>query len=309
MRSMKVIYKKLPSKKAQCIATVGVFDGIHLGHQFIIKKVKKECKRKKLSSLVITFDHPPELFLKKPFLGYITNLKEKERLMGSLGIDYLWLLKTGPSILKLTGEEFIVHILKYFKVSKFIVGEDFRFGYKGRHDIYYLKQLAQKYNFKMEVVRKKEKNGNVISSSLIRHFIQKGDFKRGESLLGRRYIVHGVTTKGIGIGKKIGFPTVNLSPVEHVLPSPGVYAGYTRIKNKNYFAAINIGTKPTVCRFKNIIAEAHIINYRKPFKSKTITVGFLGKIRKEKKFPSLEKLKSAIAKDIKAILRRYRLPS
>ncbi|UCG34835.1 MAG: bifunctional riboflavin kinase/FAD synthetase [Candidatus Omnitrophota bacterium] len=306
---MKVIYETLPSRRIECIATVGVFDGIHLGHRFIISKIKKECQHKKLASLVITFDHPPELFLKKPFSGYITNLKEKERLMSNSGIDYLWVLKTGPSVLKLTGEEFIAHILKYFKVTKFIVGEDFRFGYRGRHDIYYLEHLAQKYEFDLSVVKKRKKSGFVMSSSIIRHLIQKGDFKEAERLLGRKYIVHGNVIKGIGIGKKIGFPTINFSPAKHVLPAPGVYAGYVRVAKKSYCAAINIGIRPTVSKSKRVVAEAHIINLKKKLATKTITVGFLGKVRKEKKFSSLKGLQRAIKNDIKTIRKRYCIPS
>jgi len=306
---MKVIYEALPSRRLECIATVGVFDGIHLGHRFIIRKIKKECQHKGLSSLIITFDHPPEIFLKKPFAGYITNLKEKERLMQGLGIDYLWVLKTGPSVLKLTGEEFVAKILKHFKVKKFVVGQDFRFGYRGRHDIHYLKHLAQKHKFDLEVIKKRKKSGRMMSSSLIRDLIQKGEFKEAEKLLGRRYIVCGNVIRGIGIGKKMGFPTINFSPAKHVLPAPGVYGGYVRIANKSYCAAINIGTRPTISKSKRVVAEAHLVNFKKQLKVKTITLGFLGKVRKEKKFSSLKSLQKAIKKDIKIILKNYCIPS
>ena len=128
---MKLIYEKLPSRRQKCIATIGVFDGIHLGHQHILKTLKTYAKKHKVKSLAITFDCPPQIILKKPFDGCITNFCEKVDTFKKSGIDYLWLLKTSPKLLKLSGDKFIDYIMKRFDIRTLIVGEDFRFGYGG----------------------------------------------------------------------------------------------------------------------------------------------------------------------------------
>jgi riboflavin kinase/FMN adenylyltransferase len=302
---MKTIYEELPSKRRDCIATIGVFDGVHLGHQLILNEVKKISKKYKISSLVITFDIPPQKLLNKKFLGCINDYKDKKILIKSLGIDFLWILKTNQSLLKLSGEEFIKYILKYFRIKKIIVGEDFRFGYKGKDNIFTLNKLAKKYQFDLKIIKKKSIKNKIISSSFIRKIIKKGDFKKVKIFLGRDYILKGKVIKGKKIGKKIGFPTANLSIKDYIIPSEGVYVGYAWINNKKYLAAINIGKRPTVSTSKKVICEVYVINFDKNIYGKEIKLSFLKKLRKEKKFSSLEKLKEAIKKDISYIFKKY----
>jgi riboflavin kinase/FMN adenylyltransferase len=306
---MKVVYGNLASKKKECVATIGVFDGIHLGHQSILKKVVKEAAKKNINSLVITFDIPPQKFLDKNFDGCITDFEEKKKLIKSLGISYLWFLKTSHSLLKLSGSEFINYILNRFPIKKLIVGEDFRFGYKGKTDINYLKKVGELYGFNLISIKKKKERGKVISSSLIRKLIAKGNFKRIRTFLGRDYSLKGEVIRGRGYGKKIGFPTANINAYGYVIPSKGVYAAYTNIGKKRYLCAINIGTRPTVAKSKKIALEAHIINFHRNIIGKTIDLFFLKKIREEKRFSSLEGLKRTIKKDIAYILKNYRLHS
>lgn len=317
---MKVIYEKLPGKRKKCLATIGVFDGIHLGHQFILREIKKESQKKDLFSLVITFDTPPQQFLHKNsvkngskarrgFIGSITNFEQKISLINSLGIDYLWALKTNQSLLKLSAEDFIAFICKYFEIKELVVGQDFHFGYAGRGDVKYLRKLSSKYNFGLKIIpKKRSKDGKVISSSLIRQFIRKGQLKKAEEFLGRNFVLEGKVGKGKGIGFRLGFPTANIITSDYVIPQQGVYAAYVILRKKIYLAAINIGIRPTFKRAEGIVIEAHIINFCNYILGKIIKIIFLEKIREERKFVTLEQLKTAIAKDVEYITSKYSIP-
>jgi riboflavin kinase/FMN adenylyltransferase len=313
---MKVIYKKLPSRRKKCIATIGVFDGIHQGHQFILKKVREEAEKLGLSSLVITFDVLPQQFLHKDFLagrrssrkifsGYLTDLEQKKSLIKLLGLDYLWFLRTSHYLLELSPRKFIEHIFKYFAIEKLIVGEDFHFGHEGRGSVDYLKKIKGEYKFKLLIAKKKIKDKKVISSSVIRHFIKEGDLAQAKKFLGRNYSIRGVVHRGKRLGTKLEFPTANIYTHDYVVPHSGVYAAYVILGKEIHLAAVNIGLRPTVEKTTKTILEAHIINFRKDILGKTIEVIFLEKVRGEHKFSSLAKLKTAIRKDIDLITSKY----
>ena len=313
---MKVIFKRLPFKRVKCVATVGVFDGIHLGHQFILEKVREIARKKGLSSLLITFDIPPQQFLnkenllhhrrpEKAFIGSLTGRDEKIDLVRSLGVDYLWFLRTKRSLLKLSAQSFINYIQKYFDIDKLIVGQDFRFGHKGTGDLSDLKKLASEHRFGLSIIRRRAKNNKIISSSLIRQLIQKGKLSQTKQLLGRCFSLNGRVVKGRGIGSKLGFPTANISASDYVIPACGVYAAYVILDKKTYLSAINIGMLPTFGRVKSPVVEAHILNFKKNILGRMIKIVFLERLREEKKFPSSKALASAISKDIKRITSKY----
>lgn len=313
---MKVIYKKLPSRKVKAIVTIGSFDGVHLGHQFILKKVKQQSQQKGLKSVVITFDVPPRQFLnksgstsskrpQKSFLGCLTNLEEKTLLIKSSGIDYLWILKTRESFLGLSADDFMAFILKYFDVNTFIVGQDFHFGYKGQGNVDYLQKLKKKYNFKVTVVTKKSKKELIISSSLIRNLVKKGQFRKAKDILGRHFSLKGNVTKGKGLGSKIGFSTANIFIPGHIIPGRGVYATYVVLEKKVYLAAVNIGVRPSLGKRGKEVVEVHIINFGRNILGKKLKVIFLQKIRAEKKFKSRRSLSKAIEKDVNFITTKY----
>lgn len=313
---MKVIYKKLPSSKVRCIATIGVFDGIHLGHRFILEKLKKEACRRGLPSLVITFDVPPETVLEKShrhkpdeFHGFLTDTEEKKDILASCGIDYLWFLKTNRPFLKLSGKEFIEYLFKNFSPEHLLIGEDFRFGYKGKSGIRYLKKISAKYGFEVRVLKKIRKYGKIISSSLIRHLIKNTEFPKIKNFLGRDYFVKGKVIKGTAVGRKLGFPTANIDYDGYVIPQDGVYASIIEIDNRKYLSAVNIGERPSINKSTGKILEAHVINFKRNVLGKKIKLQFLKKIRNEKKFSSKEKLISAIEKDVNHIKKYYQKPA
>ena len=307
---MRVIYEKLPSKKINCVATIGAFDGIHLGHQFILKKLLQLSVNKSLPSLVITFDVPPKQFLSKTkkvssFKGCISDFDEKITILRSLGIDCSWFLKTNKKLLESSARSFIDYIFNYFNIKKLIVGEDFHFGHGASTHAEYLKKLKKTHNFKICIIRRKKKNNTTISSSLIRGFISNGQMEKAKTFLGRNFSLKGQITKGRGVGMRLGFPTANLSISGSLLPEHGVYAGYVIRGKKTYLAAINIGLVPTLTKRKNTKLEAHLINFRGNLLGKQIKIVFIKKIRNEHKFRSPDELKRAIKKDIHSISSKY----
>ena len=309
---MKVIYRKLPSNKIKCIATIGVFDGIHLGHRFILEKLKKEAYRRKAPSLVITFDVPPETILEKScrhkpdeFHGFLTDMEEKKNILSFCGIDYLWFLKTNRPFFKLSGKEFIEYLFRYFSPKHLLVGEDFRFGYKGKSGIRYLEKISNKYGFDVTVLKKLRRNGKIISSSLIRQLIKNAAFGRIKNFLGRDYFIKGKIVKGSGLGRKLGYPTANINHDGYVIPLSGIYAAIIEINGTRYLCAVNIGERPSINKSTEKILEAHIINFKRNILGKKIKLWFIQKIRDEKKFSSKENLIKAIAKDVLYIRKHY----
>jgi len=317
---MKVICGKLPFKKQECVATIGVFDGVHKGHQCILKKVKKESEKNNCFSLVITFTVPPRELLKgrlsvnnsktnEFFSGQIFDSKQKIHFVRELGIDFFWLLKASNDFLELPAHSFIEYILNYFIIKQLIVGSDFRFGYKGKGDVGYLKKISTQYNFKVSVVKKKKIKDKIVSSSAIRNFIKKGNLGKAREFLGRDFCLKGKVFKGEGLGRKLGFPTANIDTLNYVVPVSGVYAAFSIIDKKLYLSAVNVGRKPTLNIDKRITVEVHIINFSKNILGKTLDVIFFKKIRDEHKFSSFNQLQLAIKKDIFQITAKYSVPT
>ncbi|MEI8349716.1 MAG: bifunctional riboflavin kinase/FAD synthetase [Candidatus Omnitrophota bacterium] len=308
---MKVIYAKLPSRKKACVATIGVFDGVHLGHQFLLRKVRQEALRGQLVSLAITFDVPPQRLAKirvtpkNISLGLLTDLEDKKNIFESLGIDCLWLLKTNAKLLELSSEQFLRYLMRYFLIKKIIVGEDFRFGYQGHGSRYTLQQLAGRYQFAVSVIEKRRKNGIAISSSVVREYVKRAAFGSAREMLGRDYCLKGKIIRGSGYGMTLGFPTANIHPFDYIVPSSGVYAAIAKIEDSTYVCALNIGKRPTVSNTEDEVIEAHLINFSGNILGKTIKIFFLEKIRAEKKFVSQSVLKEAINHDVNYISEKY----
>ncbi|MFH1771491.1 MAG: bifunctional riboflavin kinase/FAD synthetase [Candidatus Omnitrophota bacterium] len=295
---MRVIYGKLPSRRIGCVGTIGIFDGVHMGHRYIISKLACLSSKYESPSLVITFDYPPQLVLSSRFRGYLTDLEEKKSLFKSTGIDYLWAMKISPSLLKMSAEQYLSFVAKYFSLKHLIVGDDFRFGSHGKSGISDLKTFSRKYNFKLSVIKKKKMQKHPVSSTRIREYIFKGDFRRANKLLGRPYLVKGQVTAGRGFGTRIGFPTANINTGGHTIPRPGVYCAYAILGPSKYFCAVNIGNKPTFGFNDKITLEAHILNFQRNILGRNVKIIFLERIRNEKKFSSVYGLKAQIAKDI-----------
>ena len=310
---MKVLYHQLPRRRRACIATIGIFDGIHYGHQYILKQLVNQAGRHNLAALVITFDVAPQQFLqkthlanawssRKSFTGYISDNHQKIFHIAACGVDYLWFLKTNRKLLELKGRDFIAYICRYFSIKKLIVGEDFRFGYAGSCDASDLKKFSYEFGFSVQILRKRSKNKKIISSSLIRNLIQQGKAKELVSFLGRPFALRGRVVKGKRLGRRLGFPTANVSSGSYSVPLQGIYAAYVALRKKLFLAAVFVNKKQAK---KPAVIEAHLIGFHKNILGEIITIIFLEYLRKARIFRSPAPLCYAIQKDIRHISAKY----
>jgi len=304
---MKVINGSFRSSELKFVVSIGIFDGLHLGHQFIINKTIRRAKKIGAKSLIITFWPNPKEALSKDnlFGGHIMSLDQKKKILESLGLDYVLILKTDKRLVMTDGSRFIENLVKKINISELMVGEGFRFGHKRLWGSKHLKDLSQKFNFKLSLIKKVSSKEDTISSSLIRSLVKSGDFSRVSKLLGQDYLFESRVVKGRGVGRKLGFATANLEIKKFVVPSRGVYAVRVFIGRKNYVGALNIGVRPTIRNQKKPLIEVHVIDFNKNILNKKISVSFLKKIRNELKFGSKDLLKQAISKDVALVSSRY----
>jgi len=296
------------NSRRRFVATIGVFDGLHIGHRFILNELIKKANKLKAHSLVITFWPHPQEIISGRFVGHIMNIFYKRKALYSLGISSIWCFRSTPELLRMDGFSFVQKITRRFPLKGLVVGEDFKFGYKGRYRVDKLKEISQRLGIHLSVVKKVKYKGIVVSSSYIRELIYTGNFKKAQMLLGRAYFMEGKVVRGNGIGRKLGYPTANIFNYEKfIVPERGVYTAYIVVGRKVYLGAVNIGFKPTLKR-KEYSLETHIINFNKNILNKKIRIVFLEKLREEKKFPSLNSLRRAIQKDIALITSKYSIP-
>jgi len=299
---MKIIY--YPDQKVAIkgcpVATIGTFDGLHLGHQKIVKATVAEAKKRKEPSLLITFDqHPRSVLQPEQAPELLTTLEQKIDLLNQFALDYLLILRF-EKIAKLTALDFCQLILKQqAKVCHLFVGENFRFGAKAQGTTTTLKQCGQIHNFTVNIVPLTQVNGKTVSSSLIRQLIKDGKVKEAKEFLGRFPLVSGTVVEGDKRGAQLGFPTANLQlPAQICQPKAGIYIGYTIIKDKKHPSVINCGFKPTFGRHP-YQCETHIFNFNQNIYGQTVAIQFLKFLRTEQKFSSADELVDQIKKDVK----------
>ncbi|MCI5105373.1 MAG: bifunctional riboflavin kinase/FAD synthetase [Pseudomonadales bacterium] len=288
-----------------CVATIGKFDGVHLGHQLILDQLKAEAEQRELPSLVILLEpHPEEFFAgdANSCPARLTTLREKLELLESFGIDYVFQLNFDQGISQLSAEDYIQQILvDGLGVKCFIVGNDFRFGHQRRGDYAMLEASGAELGFAVQETMAYEYNGQRISSTYIREQLAAANFDLVEQLLGRPYSMKGEVVRGKQLGTDLGFPTCNINPHRHRIPLHGVYACQVRLADQYRPAAVNIGYRPTVAESGEALLEAHILDFDEDLYGKTIEVIFRCKIREEVKFDGLDALKQQISADVRQV--------
>lgn len=288
-----------------CVATIGKFDGVHLGHQLILDQLKQKADELELPSVVILIEpHPEEFFAasdgESP--ARLTVLREKLDLLESFGIEYVFQLNFNQSMSELSAEDYIESILvEGLGVKSFIVGNDFRFGHQRRGDFSMLREKGREFGFEVLETMAYEYNGQRISSTYIREELALGHFELVEQLLGRPYSMKGEVVRGKQLGSDLGFPTCNINPHRRRIPLHGVYACEVRLVDRYRPAAVNIGYRPTVSDDGNALLEAHILDFEDDLYGKTIEVIFRHKIREEIKFDGLDALKQQISADVRQV--------
>ena len=280
---------------------IGNFDGIHKGHQVVIKKIIKHSKELKMKSAIMTFNPHPKKFFKKIDEQFnIITSDFKKLYLNSFGIENYIEYSFNKSLSNLGSVEFIEKVLvNQLNVKKIIVGNDFKFGKDRSGDTKLLKKLSTKYNFRLITISHiKNKLTNLkYSSSSIRENINKGNFEKVSEALGRKWHITGKVIKGNQKARLINFPTANIRPGNHITPKKGVYCVNAIIKGERYRGIANFGERPTV-HGTNLLLEVHIFEFNKNIYGKELTVEFLTFIRLEKKYKNFKVLTNQIKKDV-----------
>ena len=274
------------------ILTIGTFDGVHLGHKKIIKKLVKSAKEKKLRSCILTFfPHPRNFLSKSNDLKMINTIREKKEILDELGVDELIIQEFNDEFSNLSANEFIIHLLKFCEIKEIIVGFNHKFGKDREAGIDELKVYGKKYGFDVCEIDAFDINQINISSTKIRNAIGAGEVELCNEYLGYNFSIDGNIVKGKSIGKKIGFPTANIRVEENykILPKNGVYFVSCKIKNIQKFGMMNIGFNPTFGN-KKLTIEVNIFDFNQDVYGENIKIEFIKFIRNEIKFQNIDEL-------------------
>ena len=282
------------------LLTIGTFDGVHVGHQKIIRNLVKQAKEKGHLALVLTFfPHPRMVLQKDSSIRLIDTLEEKQKMLKALGVDILVIHPFSKEFSRLTPLEFTRDLLvNTFKISKVIIGYDHRFGRNREASIQDLHQFGTLYDFKVEEIPALEISSVNVSSTKIRTALKAGKIETVNEYLNRPFMLTGVVTQGKGLGRTIDFPTANIEIKEiyKLLPPDGVYRIQSTLEGKPLHGMMNIGVRPTV-NGNNQTIEVHFFNFNKDIYQETLAIEILGKLREEQKFNSLQDLQKQLKED------------
>jgi len=278
---------------------IGNFDGIHLGHQKILKFLDEKAKEHDLLSLVLTFSPHPEKVLGENRISTIQTLDQRIREIGRFNVQAVLVIPFDKKFSSLSGRDFIQKIISNtLKAEIVIVGENFRFGKNREGDTSLLRRLSSQFRFQVHSVPSVILNGETVSSSLVRKFLQEGWVEKVRALLGRNYEIEGTVIKGHSRGKSLGFPTANIKTENEIIPQ-GVFITQTRIGSQTFPSMTNVGSQPTF-KQKGMHIESFIIDFEKELYGEPIALGFLKKIRDEIKFRAPADLIRQLEKDLAA---------
>ncbi len=281
---------------------LGSFDGLHVGHMALVNTLISEARLSGLQSVIYTFiKHPENILRKKLFTPLLMTVGKKTQTLNDTALDYLYYDEFDEDYSRMEPEAFVKHVLLQKLGAKLIVtGFNYTFGYMGQGDTELLKKLGKKYNFRVIVIPPIKIDGQVVSSTIIRGLVSKGDMESVFKLLGRHYSITGEVQDGRRVGKRIGFPTANLHPEAYLcIPHNGVYITKTMYNGLFYNSLTNIGINPTFGDVDRTTVETHILHFDKNIYKSDIEVFFLKKIRNEKKFKNADELAEQIRTDTK----------
>ena len=287
----------------ESVVTIGSFDGVHLGHQAILKQVKKKAEELNLPSVVMVFEpQPQEYFSGEKAPARLMRLREKIEALMDFGIDQTVCLQFNQALRSLTAQQFVDQVLvKGLSTRHLIVGDDFRFGCDRSGDFQMLKRSGAKANFEVQDTETLEVAGQRVSSTLVRKILRQSDFAGAQVLLGRPFSIQGRVVYGQQLGTELGFPTANLQLHRYSAPLSGVFAVLVTVGGEIFQGAANVGIRPTVGDLVKPILEVHLLDFKGNLYGQRIEVEFKHKIRDEKKFTTLDDLVDNIRRDVNDI--------
>ena len=279
---------------------VGIFDGVHRGHQKILRCMLVRAKSRRRRSIIVTFDpHPMKVLAHDPKISILMSLRHRLRVFGKTGADETLVIPFNKAFSKISAGAFLKNILiKKLGMKSLCVGHDFRFGHKGLGDLAFLKSMARRLGFRLSVIPALKKSGEIISSTRVRRLIEKGELRKAERMLGRPVSVYGDVVPGRGRGRGLGFPTANLNPHHETLPPSGVYAVKAYWRNRLLKGVVHLGARPTFGE-KDRSVEVHLLNFHKNIYGEELELLFMKKLRGIKKFKSRQELSRRIRLDIR----------
>lgn len=293
--------KKLQKRLNWPVVTLGVFDGVHLGHQRVIQKTINLANKRNGESVILTFDRHPKSFLSQKQQSCITSLEHRLVLFEQLGVDISVVLEFSRKIAEISAEDFITKIIHEWLGARVVVlGFNCSFGKNRRGNASMVCDFAGKYGFEVITCDPVEFEGEITSSTTIRKEIIQGNLQKAKGMLGRRVSVFGMVIKGSGRGKGLGFPTANLNLHHEIKPPSGVYATKAYLDGREYNAITNIGNCPTFeknTQNDEPVVEVHIIDFNESIYGKDMEVQFLYKLREETKFKNADELKRQLERD------------
>ena len=299
---MAVFYRtdNLPSFRNP-VLTIGTFDGVHKGHQAILRDVVHQAAAIDGESILITFEpHPRKLIYPEQSLQLLTTLDEKIKLIEATGIRHIVVTPFNADFASLTADEYIRDFLvKKFQPQNIVIGYDHRFGHDRTGNLDLLQSLSAQYGFIVNEIPAQKIDEAAVSSTKIRKALHNGDVNGAQAMLGRAYTLSGTVVTGAQIGRKLGFPTANVQPTDadQLIPANGVYAVLAKVNGTQYKAMLNIGIRPTVTTELKLYIEAHLFDFAEDIYGKELELSFVARLRDEQKFPSLEALREQLGRD------------
>jgi len=290
----------LAKPKQQTLLTIGVFDGVHLGHQRLLTRLRDEAGKNNLVSGVITFKSHPQIVLSHAGdLRWLIDMDTRVDMIRNLGIDIVVPLTFTPELAQITAREFLRLLKDKLKMRGMVVGPDFALGRDREGDLERLRLLGKEMDFGVEVMPPVLMSGEVISSSAIRQALAKGELEKVEKMLGRPFILSGPVVYGDKRGRALGFPTTNLDiKPDQALPGDGVYVTLAHVGGEYLPSVTNIGLRPTFDG-KGRLVETHILDYEGDLYGRKLDIEFLSKLRDEKRFGNVDALLAQMGEDVK----------
>ncbi|MBF0276729.1 MAG: bifunctional riboflavin kinase/FAD synthetase [SAR324 cluster bacterium] len=280
------------------IVTIGNFDGVHLGHQFIIRKMVKEARQRQCSSILVSFDpHPQEVVHPQRTVAKLCTPSLRNRILKDLDLDAVHIIHFTSEFSQLSPEDFALEFLiERFNLVKLIIGHDFHFGRKRAGNADLLQRFSQEYHFELEEISPVQIGNQTVSSTLIRQLIKENRFDEIPQFLGRAYSLYSSIERGDQRGRTIGFPTANLRTQNSIPLENGVYVSRAKVRNQIYQGVTNVGVRPTFGLNEQIV-ETFLFDFSDDIYGETMEVWPLKQLRKEKKFSGLNSLQEQIQKD------------
>jgi riboflavin kinase/FMN adenylyltransferase len=305
---MEVVHSipELARLRGPLFLAIGVFDGVHLGHQAVISTSAQNARNIAGTPVVVTFDpHPAKVLRPEDAPHLLTATAHKIALIKALGVEHLLVIKFDREFASTTPQEFVRQLVENSRpLRQICVGHEWSFGKNRAGNLDLLKSLGQQSNFDVIGIKPVRVNGSVVSSTAIRTAVQNGDFARAAEMLGRDYTILGTVVHGQAIGNSLGFPTANLSAHSEQFPPNGVYLAEASLDGNSYHGVINLGVRPTVARgVPERTLEIHLLDFDRDIYGRDIEVRFDRFLRTEMKFANVDELRDQIRKDVESARR------